>query len=145
VSVLHALWLLRASFAACRTHAHARTPARVSAAHMQQLGAEVGDVMGGSALITGPCLPPCGQVESRYLGNRGKLAQGAHTARCEPPLLFTHPPTCALSTPPGGLNRRDRVRVQVLYSPMPIIWLKPMEEAQIPDWPHFNTPMCVAR
>ncbi len=151
MSELHALWLLHASLAACRTHARtragARTPARVGAARMQQLGAEVSDVMGGSALITGPCLP-C-RLVPRWNPDTWEIGESlpkVPTLLAASPLSSspTHPLARARSTPPGGLDRRNRVRVQVLYSPMPIIWLKPMEEAQIPDWPHFNTPMCVA-
>ena len=133
---------------AARTQAGAQMPARVGAAHMQQLGAEVSDVMGGSALITGPCLP-C-RLVPRWNPDTWEIGESlpkVPTLLAASPLSSspTHPLARAPATPPGGLDRRDRVRVQVLYSPMPIIWLKPMEEAQIPDWPHFNTPMCVAR
>ena len=126
------------------THAGTCTHARV---RMQQLAAEVSDVMGGSALITGPCLP-C-RLVPRWNPDTWEIGESlpkVPTLLAASPLSSspTHPLARALSTPPGGLDRRNRVRVQVLYSPMPIIWLKPMEEAQIPDWPHFNTPMCVA-
>ena len=65
-----------------------------------------------------PALPPCAQVESRYVGNRGKLAQGAHTARCEPPLLFTHPPTCARPVnAPGRIGSvQPRARAGAVFS-----------------------------